>query len=469
MLVPINITGQTYEARSKAISSQLTQNFYPEKLDNTSVKSPYVLHRWFGMKSFGNPTGNTSPDRGMFEHNDVVYKVTGAKMYSVAANGAHVELGNIPGTGRCILEGINSNVVLTTQGKAYQYNGSTVAEITDADLETPNSCAHLNNQMLYDGDGGRFASSAVGDATAINGLDYATAESAADELKRVYTFDQLAYMMGAKTIEPWWNDGTGRPPFSPVEGGIMSIGLAAINSVSNNDRAMYFLGDDNHVYRIVKTSFEPVSNIWLHRTISEFSNISDAVGFCFTAEGQNFYCLTFPGENKSFVFSETGGWFNISSGTSGGRSYANSYVFAHRKHLIADHRNGNIYEWDLDTYLDNNEPIVCIRETGVLHGGLFGKPGKTITMNSFELIMETGVGLISGQGQDPKIMLSFSDDGGKTFGTEIWGSIGKSGEFQKKVEWFGLGSFRDRIIRVKLTDPVFCSIHSASADLEVGI
>ena len=90
-------------------------------------------------------------------------------------------------------------------------------------------------------------------------------------------------------------------------------------------------------------------------------------------------------------------------------------------------------------------------------------------MNSFELIMETGVGLVSGQGSDPLILLSFSDDGGKTWSTEMPATIGEAGEFQWQVRWDCLGSFYERILRVKISDPVFCSIHNAAADLEVGI
>jgi len=466
MLVPINITGQSYKNRSKPLSKQVTQNFYSELLDDQAVKSNYVLQPFPGMTLFGTGTG---VDRGMIEHNSILYKVSGTTLYSVDSNGAHTTLGTIPGTGRCILEGIGSSIVVVSQGIPYLWNGSTLATITDSDLETPNGATHLNNQMIFDGDGGRFVSSLVGDATDIPGLNYATAESNADDLLRAYAFDQLLYLFGNKTLEVWWNSGVGSPPFDRMEGAIMQIGLAAIHSVSHNDEFMYCLSDDNHVYRVKGASKEPVDSAAIHSEVSAFSQTSDAIGFCFTMEGQNFYCLTFPGENVTKLFSETTGWSDLSSGTQGKRSYANSYAYAFRKHLVADYRSGNIYEWDLENYTDNGDAIVRLRDTGSLHGGLFGKPGKRVTMNSFELIMETGVGLVTGQGQDPVILLQFSDDGGQTFSTEMPATIGKLGEFQWQVRWDCLGSFHERIMRVRISDPVFCSIHNASADLEVGI
>lgn len=104
-----------------------------------------------------------------------------------------------------------------------------------------------------------------------------------------------------------------------------------------------------------------------------------------------------------------------------------------------------------------------------MHGGLIGEPGKYIEMSRFELILETGVGTISGQGKDPVVMLSISDDGGRTFSTEMWATIGKMGAFMWKVEWHALGRFENRIIRIRSSDPVFTCIHSAAAELEVCI
>jgi len=467
MFIPLNITGETHQSRSKPLSNQVSQNFYSELADNTAVKSPFVLHGFPGMLLHG--TIASGKDRGMIFHQQVVYKVTGTKLYSVASDGTHTELGDIPGSSRCILDGIGSNVVITTGGSAYVWDGSTISTVSDPDLETPNSCTHLNNQIIYDGDGGRFGSSDVGDATNIDGLNYATAESRADDLLRVKAFDQLLYLLGVESIEVWWNSGVGNPPFDRLQGGIIEVGLGALYSASCNKDYMYLLGNDNQVYQIKQTSKNVVSTIGIHGQIAEFDTIDDAIGFCFTLEGQNFYLVNFPSADKSFLFSEKTGWHTLSSGNKGGRSFANSYVFGHRKHLVADYRGGNIYEWKLNQYTDNDEEIIRIRDTAPLHSGLFGKPGKNITINYLELVMETGVGLVSGQGSNPKISLSISDNGGRTFGTENWSSIGKSGDFQQKVIWTALGQYQSPIFRFMISDPIPISIHSAGADIEVGI
>lgn len=473
MLVPLNITGGSYQSRSRPLSAQVTRNFYPELQDELAAYDQYVLQPWPGLKLFGPLFGpSAGPDRGMLEHKGVLHKISGIKFYTVASTGDHTYIGDVVGSGQCILTGFGDNVeIATAEGVVYEFDGSTITETTDVDLETPVSVWHLNNQALYDGDGGRFVSSSVGDATVINSLDYATAESNADDIVRGYAFKQKSWLFGEKTIEPWFNSGVGRPPFDPVTGGIITIGLAARASVSNNDNFMYFLGDDRRVYRIAEAAqFAPVSNIALSTAFASYATVSDAIGFCFTMQGQNFYHLAFPTEDKTWVYSEpVGQWFELSRSGSTGRGLPNSYAFAYGKHLVGDYQNSNIYELDVDTYTENSLPMTRTRDTGPLHAGLVKAPGREIELNRFELILERGVGTLSGEGLDPDIMLSLSIDGGKTFGTEYWTKIGKSADFLQKVEWQGLGRFAEGIIRIHTSDPVPYTIIGANADIEIAI
>jgi len=465
--VEINLTGGSYQHRSLPLSAQRTVNFWPQKQANPKAKSPYILEGWPGKTLFGSVSGGS--DRGMFEHQGIVYKVTGTTLYTVASDGTHTSRGTISGTARCIFAPIGSNVVIVSAGSVWQWDGTNLTSINDSDLESPNSAAHINNQILYDGDGGRFCVSDAGDASSIEALNYAAAESEADDLVRVYTFGQTAYLMGEKTIELWWNSGQGNPPFDRIEGGIIRVGLAALHSPASDDDNIYFIGDDLQVYSLrgsASAIVTAISTLPMVQELQTYGTVSDAIGWCMNLDGQWFYILTFPTANKTWAYPIGGEWFELVTGTSG-RDSANSYVYAFGKHLVADYASGNIYQ--LTGYTENGSEIIRLRDSAPLHGGLVGRPGKRLEMNRFELIMETGVGLLSGQGSNPVVMLSFSDDGGKTFSTEMWGEVGKLGSFQQKVEWFCLGSFESRIIRIRVSDPIYWAIHSAAADLEVGI
>jgi hypothetical protein len=85
----------------------------------------------------------------------------------------------------------------------------------------------------------------------------------------------------------------------------------------------------------------------------------------------------------------------------------------------------------------------------------------------FEVDLERGVGLVSGQGEDPQVMLQFSDDGGFSWSNELWASAGKIGDRLASVSWFKLGMSRDRVFRVTVTDPVKWIIIAARVDVRV--
>lgn len=466
MLVPINLTGGTYKHKSLPLSAQVTRNFRPQTQSDKKAFSENVLESWPGLLLFGTATGI---DRGMLAHKEIVYKVTGETLYTVNSAGTHTSRGTIPGTDRCIFTAILDSVLIVTGGRVFVWNGTTLTEMTDTDLEQPNSACHLNNQIIFDGDGGRFMTSDAGDATTINSLNIATAESEADDVVRVYTLRQNLLVMGGDTIQPYWNTGDGNPPFDPVITGNVFVGLGALHSVANNDTVMYFYGNDDQVYVLQGYNAAPISTEPMAREFANYETTEDAIGFCLTDGGYNFYILTFPTVGKTWAYPEGGEWFELSSGADEGRWYGNSHAFCFRKNLIADYRNGNIYELDDNTYTDNGTTIIRTRDSAPLHGGLLKAPGKRLEMNRFELLLETGVGLVSGQGSDPVVMLSFSDDGGRTFSTEMWGTIGQVGEYQYKVEWFALGSFESRILRIRTSDPVHYSIYSAAAEIEIGI
>lgn len=465
--IPVNFTGASYLHRSRPLSAQVTRNLYPEPQPDPAVKSPFILHATPGWDSWNTKNGE---DRGLLEHNGVLYHVAGEALYSIDSTGTATSLGTINGTARCIMEGIGSNVVVVSAGRAWQWNGAAVAEITDTDLETPNSCAHINTQMLYDGDAGRFCSSDSGDATSINALNYATAEASADDLVRVFVFNQTVYLFGEKTIETWYNSGTGSPPFDRIEGGIIQRGLAALHSVASNDQLFYWLGDDRLPYAGSGADSRSIATPAIAAAIADYGTVSDAIGWCMTWDGQRWYVLTFPAADKTWVYSENAGqWFELSSGVAGGRSYANSHAFAYGKHCIADSRSGNVYQLSSTTYDENGDTIRRVRTSGPLHGGLFGQPGAWIEQSRLEVVMEAGVGLVSGQGSSPTIMLQWSDDGGRTWSSERRGRIGRLGDYTTRVEWYALGGFYQRVFRLAVSDPIPVSIHLAAADVEVGL
>ena len=82
--------------------------------------------------------------------------------------------------------------------------------------------------------------------------------------------------------------------------------------------------------------------------------------------------------------------------------------------------------------------------------------------------METGVGILSGQGEDPQIILEMSYDGGRSWKDYGFARIGRMGDFTIQVEFDILDTFYEAIPRITTSDPVPYSIYSATIDLRLA-
>ena len=460
MRLPVNLTGGSYESRSVPLSAQRSVNFYPE-LQSTGAQSPYTLMPTPGYTLFGTQTG---ADRGMLYHKGVLYKVSGTSLYSVSSVGTHTSLGTIAGATPVVMRGFGDNVVIATgEGLAYQYNGATVSQITDPDLENPTWLDALGGHVIYGGEDGRFWVSMSGDATDINALDFATAETNADEIIRGYVFKGQLYLFGDVTTEVWWNSGIGRPPFDPVRGADFTVGIASRMAVNNNDQSIYWLGDDRKPYRDGTNIAKPA----ISNALEQYTTVNDSIVQCITWEGQNFAFFTFPTEDRTWVYSEsTTQWFEMSRSGADGRCPINSHAYAYGKNLVGDYRDGNIFELNIEDYDENGSEITRERHTGVFTSDALGYPGTEVEIHRFELNIGRGVGLLAGQGSDPIVTLSVSYNGGRTFGTERWRRIGRFGEYNQELVWSNLGRGREVVFKIACSDPVLISLYSAVIDAE---
>lgn len=470
MRVPINITGGSYEHKSRPLTNQRTRNWWPQLQATDKGRSKYLLQSFYGLKTFKASAGTS--DRGMLVNRGVLYKVTDTSLYTVNSVGAHTLLGTVPGSNRCTLKAIKSLIVIANgSGQVYVWDGTNLTQNTDINLGSPRSVAVLNSQAIYDyGAGQSFSVSDVGEPAVINGLNNAEAESMSDDLLIAYAWREILYLMGENTVEPWWNSGQGNPPFERVQGGALNIGLGAMYSVADTPDYLFFFGSDKQFHGLspgVSSVDTVISTPAMAKKIGQYLVTSDCIGWTMELEGQWFYVVTFPAEDVTWVYPVGGEWFEW--GTAEGRIRANSYAYAFNKHLVAEYNSGNIYELDAETYTDAGTAIVRTRDTAPIHSGLIGADSKPFEINRLELVLETGVGLLAGQGSDPRVMVSVSRDGGKSFGTERMMRVGTLGE-RVTVVTGPFGRFLSEcVLRVRVSDPIYWAIYSADIEMELCI
>ena len=461
--VQINLVGSSNQSRTKAMSSERTLNLYPEQVPSGAY--PSVLLPWPGSKVFSNTNTGTNI-RGIYTHTrtGVVYKVVDTSLYSVSSDGVETLIGTIPGSDQVIFADDGVNMLIATSAYAYQYDGSTLSQITDSDYEAGGSVGVLNNQAIWQGLNERFAVADPGDPDSIQSLNYATAESSGDGLVRVYVFRETLYLLGEKTIESWYNSGVGSPPFDRIQSSRMEIGLIGKYAVDSNDNFLYWLGDDKNLYRA--SAYDPQS-LMPPSIANQFESydLSDAKVRCLRLDGQNFVLLLTS--TKSWCYSETtGAWFELSYNNDEALYLADDYTYAYGKHLILNRLDGSVLELDLSTFTDNSKPTIRERITAPLNGAALGKNGGRMLMRRVELIMEAGIGNLSEE--NPLVMFSASFDGGQSFTNEDWVRAGRDGENRLRVEWYHMASFRQIQVKIRTSDPNFFTFHSMSIDVKMA-
>jgi hypothetical protein len=87
----------------------------------------------------------------------------------------------------------------------------------------------------------------------------------------------------------------------------------------------------------------------------------------------------------------------------------------------------------------------------------------------FQLDCRVGIGRITGQGQDPAVLLQWSDDKGRTWSNEYPMTIGRLGRFLQRVKWRRLGQSMDRIYRVIVSDPADWELIDVYLELGKGL
>jgi hypothetical protein len=210
------------------------------------------------------------------------------------------------------------------------------------------------------------------------------------------------------------------------------------------------------VYRLNGYTAEPISTPDINYHIQAMSDISDAIAFTFQMEGNYFYVITFPTGDKTFVYNLTTNTWNEAANFKDGEFYrweAQEYAFFAGKHLVCDYTEGKIYSMSLSVYTNGSETRKWLRS--------WQDPTMARNQRYTRLTLhgEMGVGLISGQGSDPQVMLRWSDDRGKTWSAERWETIGAMGEYGIQCKWNRLGMNRNsnscgRIWELSGTDPV---------------
>jgi len=418
----------------------------------------------------------TSPVRAVYTAtNGQLFAVGGNKFYSIDSSFVATDrgtLGTVTGQVSMADNGIQIAIVDgSATGYTWTLGSNTFAAITDTDFPGANQVTFQDGYFIFNKpDSGQFFISGLNDTT-IDPLDFATSEGNPDQVVGLISVHRDLWVFNEQTTEVFYDSGDAGFPFERIQGAFLEVGLGARFSIARNATSVFWLGKDTQGSGIVYTAqgYTPqrISTHAVEAAIQSYSSVSDAVGFCYQEEGHSFYVLNFPTANTTWVFDATTGYWHERTYNNLGaieRHRANCHTFAFGKHIVGDYANGKIYQLTTDALSDDGVEIIRERTLPHVTAGL-----KRVFYSSFQLDLETGVGIDgTGQGTDPQIMLQFSDDGGHSWSNEKWTAMGKIGARKRRAIWRRLGASRDRVFRVRITDPVKVIIMGAEINLEPG-
>lgn len=449
-------------------------NLYCERheIGNGKEQEAFSLHGTPGLLL--KLTLPTSPIRGIYTASTgSVYAVGGNKLYSISTAFVATERGTLStSSGQVSIadNGIDLVIVDGQNGYKLTFGSNTFAAITDEDFVGADIVAFQDGYFIFNKpNSGQFYISGLNDTT-IDELDFATSEGNPDNIVGHISVHRELWMFNEKTTEIFYNSGDADFPFARLEGGFIEFGCGARFSIAKMNNTVFWIGKNEAgtgiVYKAQGYQPQRISTHAVEQAIQGYADFSDATAFCYQQEGHNFYVLNFPSADTTWVFDDTTGLWHERAFTNDGvleRHRANFYTFGHDIHLVGDHETGKIYKLDPETYTDDGAAITRLRIAPHLTSGL-----KRVTFHKFQLDMETGVGIDgSGQGDNPQAMMEFSDDGGHTWSNEIWTSFGAIGARNARAIWRRLGTSRDRVFSITITDPVKVVLIGAEMEAEV--
>lgn len=446
--------------RSRPSSTARLLNCYAEKLPD-DAKSIVLLTRAAGVAAW-EEIGNgvihaTHAAMGS------LFVVSGTKLYEVDENGTATELGDIGTVGNLDIDSNGSAVVVVNEPNAYYWDGSTFGQITDTDFTDRGAgdVEFVDNWLLFrEPDSGRFFAADLGTATDFDALNFATAEGFPDDLVGLKVDHRDVILFGSETVELWANTGIAGFPFERVTNGFLEIGCFNGRTVAKQDNSVFWLANDYTVRRLEGNVPQRVSSHAVEQSVRD-ATIEAAKGFAYSQDGHLFYVLSFP--EVTWVYDATTQQWHERQSYGHDNWSVGCHASAFGLEIVGDSRSNKVGYLDPSTYTEWGDTLLMLWTYQPVYA-----EQNLAFHDKLEIVLETGVGLTSGQGSDPQMMLSYSNDGGQTWTALPNRDIGAIGRYDTRVIWNRLGSARQRVYRASVSDPVRVNITDTLVHVRAG-
>lgn len=432
----LNLLGS---GRSKVVNLRVSNMYYEETPDGPGPDAR------FGRPGLDNLVQRgAGPVYAVFQWQGYTFSVSGSTVWRDSTNIGSITVGSDVRWATS-----ETQIVIVSNGAAYLVTLDDVTQIADPDLpDYIIDVGYADGRFLYLGkDTGKWWWSDVGDAASIDGLSFATAESAPDPLTGVISVQDSFVLFGTQTAEWWYATGVVDAPFQRSNGRRYDKGCVARETIRSADNTGYFLGNDRVVYRMGDVP-QRVSTYDVEDHIRRVSDadITSAWAFVTWFGGHTFYVLSLPGQSTWAYDISQNKWQEWTSWEKDNFRVRSSFG-----PLLGDLYTGKIMQFNQDLYTDLGDPIVRVTSAYL--------PLRSGSLRNFNLMLGTirGVGTVYGGDEpNPVVEMRFSDNEGRTFSDWMTADLGGQGEYEAKAIWWSLGALHapGRLFEFRCSDPV---------------
>ena len=393
--------------------------------------------------------------------------------------------------------GITAQTIITALGTGtggtgtYTVNNSqTIASITmyalnwtvlpssDGAFTGGETCDIVDNYFVYNRPSSQQWG-ASGVLSPISGnTSFSSKDGSPDNLVALIVDHREVYLMGEASSEVWTDVGGNPFPFQRIPGTNTQHGIAAKFSVARfGDSFCYVSRNNRGQAQIMQMKGYVPTRISNHAVENSITNqyVDDAIAWTYQLEGHECYVVSFPTLELTWAYDLASGmwhkWLYTENDGTYTRHRGNCCAVFQGMVLVGDYEDGSIYEIDKLNYTDNGQYTRRLRRAPHLVSDL-----QRQYFDELQIQFQPGVGLtgittpLNNEvvGADPQAMLRWSNDGGSTWSSEHWTSIGKIGKYKNRAIWRRLGMARDRVFEVVVSDPINAVIISANLKATAG-
>lgn len=402
--------------------------------------------------------------------------VSGSTVYSISATFVSTVIGVLlTNTGQVSISDNGPQVYIVDGTHRYTYQISTGVFATLPNTEGAFSGGQIvdmvDNIFVYNRPGTQQWAASDPLSTTTQALSFASKFGDSDNLISMIVDHREVWLLGSRSSEVWVNVGSFPFAFQIIPGTSMQHGCAATYSLSRLGNSFAFVSmdtrGDSTIVKMNGYQAERISTSAVENDI-QGGIVSDAIAFTYQVRGHEFYVLTFPSQDKTWVYDDNTKfwhkWLSVDLLNVYHRHRANCYAFFQGMSIVGDYQNGKLYSLENEVYTDDGATIRRLRRCPHLINDF-----NRIYHHELQIQFQPGVGLDGiQQGTNPKVMLRWSNDGGSTWSGEHWTTIGKIGQYKNRAMWRRLGEARDRIYEAVVTDPIKAVVVSANLKASAG-